>query len=128
MSEEADDSALEARIAAHCADFEALIDERITAPDGLRDLLYGAARALINACEAPVYIVPISATRYALAVRGREVVTVEICGPALYEVVAVDRRGVTVSQKGLKKALGDAILEALPVFVHAAFAGGAEAT
>jgi hypothetical protein len=34
----------------------------------------------------------------------------------------------TVSQEGLKKALGDAILEALPVFVHAAFAGGAGET
>mgnify|MGYP006055528075 CR=1 FL=1 len=128
MSEEADDSALEARIEAHCADFEALLDERITAPDGLAELLVVAARALINRCEAPVYIVPISATCYALAVRGREVVTVTICGPALYEVAAVDRRGVTVSEGGLKKALGDAILAALPVFVHAAVAGGPEAS
>lgn len=128
MSEEADDSALEARIAAHCADFEALIDERITAPDGLRDLLYGAARALINACEAPVYIVPISATRYALAVRGREVVTVSVCGPTgLYDVEGAGLRR-TVTQEGLKTALGNAILEALPVFVHAAFAGGAGET
>ena len=92
------------------------------------ELLVVAARALINRCEAPVYIVPISATCYALAVRRREVVTVTISGPALYEVAAVDRRGVTVSQEGLKKALGDAILEALPVFVHAAFAGGPEAS
>ena len=126
MSDEAE-AQIEATIETHCADFEALIDERITAPDGLRDLLYGAARALINACEAPVYIVPISATRYALAVRGCEVVTVEICGPALYEVEGAGLRR-TVSQEGLKAALGDAILEALPVFVHAAFAGGAETT
>lgn len=34
----------------------------------------------------------------------------------------------TVSEEFLKKAIGDAILEALPVFVHAAFAGGPEAT
>jgi hypothetical protein len=83
---------------------------------------------LHTVCEAQVYVVPISATRYALAVRGREVVTVSICGPALYDVATVDRRGITVSQEGLKKALGDAILEALPVFVHAAFAGGPEAS
>ena len=127
MSEEADDSALEARIEAHCADFEALLDERITAPDGLRDLLYGAARALIATCEAPVYIVPISATRYALAVRGREVVTVKINGQTIYEVEGAGLRR-TVSQEGLKAALGDAILEALPIFVHAAFAGEREAT
>lgn len=127
MSEEADDSALEARIEAHRSDYEALLDDRITAPDGLRDLLYGAARALINACEAPVYIVPISATRYALAVRGREVVTVTINGQTIYEVEGAGLRR-TVSEEFLKKAIGDAILEALPVFVHAAFAGGAETT
>ncbi len=121
-------SEIEATIAAHRSDYEALIREHWYAPDGLGELLVGAARALINVCESPVYVVPISATRYALAVRGREVVTVTICGPALYEVAAVDRRGVTVSQEGLKKALGDAILAALPVFVHAAFAGGPEAS
>ncbi len=127
MSDEAE-AQIEATIETHCADFESLIEERDWAPDGLGELLVGAARALTNKCEAPVYIVPLSATCYALAVRGCEVVTVEICGPALYEVVAVDRRGVTVSQKGLKKALGDAILETLPVFVHAAFAGEQERT
>ena len=134
MSDEAE-AQIEATIETHCADFESLIEERDWAPDGLGELLVGAARALTNKCEAPVYIVPISATCYALAVRGREVVTVSICGPVayiggptMYEVATVDRRGVTVSQEFLKKAIGDAILEALPVFVHAAFAGEQERT
>lgn len=127
MSDEAE-ARIEATIEAHCADFEALIEERAWALDGLGELLAGAARALHDTCRAPVYVVPISATRYALAVRGREVVTVSICGPALYDVATVDRRGISVAQEGLKKALGDAILEALPVFVHAAFAVAPEAT
>lgn len=121
MSDEAEDQ-IQATIDAHCADFEALIEERDWAPDGLGELLVGAARALTNKCESPVYVVPISSTRYALAVRGREVVTVTICGPALYDVEALGLRR-TVPQEGLKTALGNAILEALPVFVHAAFTG-----
>ena len=120
-------SEIEATIAAHRSDYEALIREHWYAPDGLGELLVGAARALINVCESPVYVVPISATRYALAVRGREVVTVKINGQTIYEVEGAGLRR-TVSQEGLKAALGDAILEALPVFVHAAFAGGAETT
>lgn len=122
MSDETE-TQIEARIEAHRADFEALVKERCYAPDGLGELLAGAARALIATCEAPVYVVSISETCYALAVRGREVVMVSICGPALYEVATAIRRGISVPQEGLKKALGDAILETLPVFVHAAFAG-----
>ena len=126
MSDEAE-AQIEATIETHCADFESLIEERDWAPDGLGELLVGAARALTNKCEAPVYIVPLSATCYALAVRGCEVVTVKINGQTIYEVEGAGLRR-TVSQEGLKAALGDAILEALPVFVHAAFAGGAETT
>ena len=126
MSDEAE-AQIEATIETHCADFESLIEERDWAPDGLGELLVGAARALCNTCEAQVYVVPLSATRYALAVRGCEVVTVKINGQTIYEVEGAGLRR-TVSQEGLKAALGDAILEALPVFVHAAFAGGAETT
>ena len=42
-------SEIEATIAAHRSDYEALIREHWYAPDGLGELLVGAARALINA-------------------------------------------------------------------------------